>query len=121
MMLSSFSLLCVSDEMSAVTATIFASGSNSVDAIGQNNGNITIRVSSEKNQLILEFEDSGEGIPKKNLDKIFEPLFTTKQRGTGLGLASVKSIVDTHGGTISVKSPPTIFTITLPQNPDIHN
>jgi signal transduction histidine kinase len=93
--------------------------SNSVDAIGENNGNITIRTRNENNDLILEFEDSGTGISKENIDKIFEPLFTTKQQGTGLGLASVKSIIDTHGGTISVKSPPTIITITLPQNPNI--
>ena len=90
--------------------------SNSIDAIGENKGNITIRARNEKEQIVLEFEDSGIGISKENLEKIFEPLFTTKQRGTGLGLASVKSIVDTHGGTISVKSHPTVFTISLPQN-----
>ncbi|MFB5628253.1 MAG: sensor histidine kinase, partial [Nitrosarchaeum sp.] len=93
--------------------------SNSVDAIGENNGNITIRTRNENNDLILEFEDSGTGISKENIDKMFEPLFTTKQQGTGLGLVSVKSIIDSHGGTISVKSPPTIITITLPQNPNI--
>ncbi len=91
--------------------------SNSVDAIGHNNGSITIRAKNEKNNLIIEFEDSGEGISKDNLDKIFEPLFTTKQQGTGLGLASVKSIIEAHGGMITVTSTPTIFTLTLPENP----
>jgi len=61
-------------------------------------------------------EDSGIGIPKNKLKRVFEPLYTTKQQGTGLGLASVKSIIDAHEGRISVTSPPTIFTITLPKN-----
>jgi len=61
-------------------------------------------------------EDSGIGIPKNKLKSVFEPLYTTKQQGTGLGLASVKSIIDAHEGRISVTSPPTIFTITLPKN-----
>ncbi len=59
----------------------------------------------------MEFEDSGLGIPRENLDKVFEPLFTTKQRGTGLGLASCKNIVEQFGGKISVKTNPTIFTL----------
>ena len=52
------------------------------------------------------------------MNKIFEPLFTTKQQGTGLGLAGVNFIVDSHKGIISVTSPPTIFTITLPKTAD---
>jgi len=52
---------------------------------------------------------------KNKLDEIFEPLYTTKQQGTGLGLASVKSIINAHSGTISVTTPPTIFTISLPK------
>ncbi|MGC1709561.1 MAG: ATP-binding protein [Nitrosotalea sp.] len=64
----------------------------------------------------VEFEDSGDGISKENISKIFEPLFTTKQNGTGLGLSSVRAIIESHGGSISIKSPPTVFTILLPQN-----
>jgi signal transduction histidine kinase len=108
-----FSLIANKIQLEAAFGNIL---SNSVDAIGENKGIITIRARTEKNNLILDFEDSGIGIAKENFDKIFEPLFTTKQTGTGLGLASVKSIIDAHGGTISVKSPPTVFTVTLPQN-----
>lgn len=108
-----FSLIANKIQLEAAFGNIL---SNSVDAIGENKGIITIRARTEKNTLILDFEDSGTGIAKENLDKIFEPLFTTKQQGTGLGLASVKSIIDVHGGAISVKSPPTVFTVTLPQN-----
>ncbi|MBI5146722.1 MAG: DUF3068 domain-containing protein [Thaumarchaeota archaeon] len=92
--------------------------SNAVDAIGKNDGSIIIRTRTEKNNLIIEFEDSGSGIQKENIDKMFQPLFTTKIHGTGLGLSSVRDIVAAHGGSISVKSPPTVFTITLPQNPN---
>jgi two-component system sensor histidine kinase HydH len=50
------------------------------------------------------------------MKKIFEPLFTTKKTGTGLGLASCKQIIDMHGGSISVKNTPTTFTIKIPKN-----
>ncbi len=52
----------------------------------------------------ISFQDSGEGIPKENLDKIFLPFFTTKKQGSGLGLAAVHRIVDLHGGWIKVDS-----------------
>ena len=58
---------------------------------------------------------SGVGIPEENLQDIFEPLFTTRQTGTGLGLASCRSLVEQHGGTITAKNNPTTFTITLPK------
>ena len=87
---------------------------NSIQAI-KDKGTITL-ISTEKiDSIIIIIKDSGSGIPKNRIDDIFEPLFTTKQQGTGLGLASVKSIVRAHKGTISVTSPPTIFTITLPK------
>jgi len=50
------------------------------------------------------FEDEGCGIPSENMKKIFDPYFTTKAGGSGLGLASVQSIVNRHGGRISVRS-----------------
>lgn len=88
---------------------------NSVQAIG-NSGEIDIRIFDNLENAIIEFQDSGSGILEKNLETIFEPLFTTKETGTGLGLVSCRTIVTQHGGTISVTSLPTIFTITLPKN-----
>jgi PAS domain S-box-containing protein len=52
----------------------------------------------------ISIADTGEGIPEENLDKIFEPLFTSKAKGIGFGLAITKSMVERHGGKITVKS-----------------
>ncbi len=90
---------------------------NGIQAI-EGKGEIKINCEEHANEIIISIQDSGKGIPSDMKEHIFEPLFTTKQQGTGLGLASVASIVRGHNGIISVTSPPTIFTITLPKNPD---
>ena len=87
---------------------------NSIQAL-DGDGTINISIQDNNKFVTIEVEDSGPGIPKDVLPKIFEPLFTTKPDGTGLGLASVKNIIDQHGGSISVKNNPTTFTINLPK------
>ena len=82
----------------------------------KNHGILDTIVSMINQKDVTLVKDSGIGIPKDDLNEIFKPLFTTKLEGTGLGLASVHSIIDLHNGTISVSSPPTVFTITLPKN-----
>jgi signal transduction histidine kinase len=52
----------------------------------------------------IAFEDEGAGVPGETVDDIFKPFFTTKTRGTGLGLANVKRIVEAHGGRVKVGS-----------------
>ena len=66
---------------------------NSIQAM-QDGGTIGIKISEKNNLAILKFVDSGDGISDENISKIFEPLFTTKQKGTGLGLASCKNIIE---------------------------
>jgi two-component system sensor histidine kinase PilS (NtrC family) len=64
-----------------------------------------IDISGRKAEVVeISFQDTGEGIQNKNLDKIFLPFFTTKKHGSGLGLAAVHRIVDLHGGWIKVDS-----------------
>ena len=88
---------------------------NAIQAM-DDNGDIDIRLTDLNSSVQLEFEDNGPGISPDTIPKIFDPLFTTKQTGTGLGLSICKSIVEQHGGTISVRSQPTVFTIRLPKH-----
>jgi len=86
---------------------------NAVHAL-EGQGEIDVSVSTNSDFVIIQVRDSGPGIPKENLEKIFEPMFTTKKTGTGLGLVICKSIVEQHGGSISVSNKPTTFTLQLP-------
>ncbi len=91
---------------------------NSIQAI-DGNGKIMIQASDISGETVIEVIDNGSGIEKENIPKIFEPLFTTKPHGTGLGLASCKSIIEAHGGTIdctSIVGKGTAFTIKLPKS-----
>jgi two-component sensor histidine kinase len=92
---------------------------NAIQAMAKG-GIITVKTSlSEEHpgkvQIIVA--DNGPGIPRKDLDKVFQPFFTTKEKGTGLGLTICRQIIKAHGGYITVDSAPrkgTEFTITLP-------
>ena len=80
-------------------------------------GELKIDTSADDSFAWARFKDTGCGIPEENLEKIFEPLFTTKPKGIGLGLAITKRLVEQNGGKIEVESQPeqgTIFTIKLP-------
>ena len=95
-------------------------------------GEVTVRAANETmlhndphqlpqgDYIRITVEDHGCGIPRENLARIFDPYFTTKPQGSGLGLASVYSIVKRHGGAVEVLSTPgagTTFTIHLPAIP----
>jgi signal transduction histidine kinase len=109
---SNLKIDCDADKLDAVFINLIV---NSIQAMHEG-GKIEINISAKENMVVLEFIDSGEGIPEEHLEKVFDPLFTTKQKGTGLGLASCKNIIEQHQGTISVKNNPTTFTIKLPKS-----
>lgn len=67
---------------------------------------IEVRVAREGDALVVAFLDQGEGIPEESLDRIFEPFYTTRTRGTGLGLAVARRIVDLHGGRLTARTRP---------------
>jgi len=91
---------------------------NAVEAI-QGQGHISVRsYKDEDNQgIVVEIADSGMGIPQELVERVFEPFFSTKPKGTGLGLAVNYGIIQKHGGQIRVSSQPgrgTTMTIRLP-------
>ncbi len=89
---------------------------NAKDAVGQG-GEVRIGLKNQGGWILLEIEDSGKGVRRKDLKQLFNPFFSTKSKGTGLGLYVVKKIVDEHKGTITVESKPgkgTRFEIKLP-------
>lgn len=91
---------------------------NAVDAIEDNDGIIQIEVQETENEVVIDLRDNGKGIPKSKQKTIFNPGFTTKKRGWGLGLTLSKRIIENyHKGKISLRnSEPknqTIFRIVL--------
>ena len=80
-------------------------------------GKLTVSAKKAKGFLEIRFKDTGVGIPKDNIDKIFTPLFTTKAKGMGMGLSICKKFVELHGGNIKVESDEgkgSTFTVRLP-------
>jgi signal transduction histidine kinase len=82
---------------------------------------ISVKVSDAPGQLVICVVDEGCGIPRHLRNQIFDPFFTTKPQGNGIGLPMVKSVVESHGGTITVEEPEeggSRFVILLPLSPD---
>jgi len=79
---------------------------NAADAMPESGGKIVLRTRGLANNLEIEVEDNGSGVPSEVLSKVFDPFFTTKEpgRGTGLGLAVCLSLVESLGGTIDIRS-----------------
>ena len=80
-------------------------------------GMLTLRLAAKAGNLQIYVQDTGIGISEENMKKLFEPLFTTKAKGIGLGLSIVKTLVDSHKGELTVESEVgkgTTFMIQLP-------
>ncbi|MBD3179935.1 MAG: HAMP domain-containing protein [Candidatus Latescibacteria bacterium] len=87
---------------------------------GEDDVAVKIRITADAEQARLEFSDSGPGIPEEIIGKIFEPYFTTRGAGTGLGLSVVKNIILMHGGDIkarNIEGGGARFTLILPLDP----
>ncbi len=97
---------------------------NAIQSFELGNEEINISLHKDHDAIIIIIQDNGPGISPENLEKIFEPYFTTKRKGTGLGLPIVKRIIENHHGTITVKSNlggGTNIQITLPINQTIES
>jgi PAS domain S-box-containing protein len=91
---------------------------NAYEAMENKKGQIDIWAVEDKDFIKVFIKDNGVGIPKEHLEEVFSPFFTTKPRGTGLGLAVCYQIIHAHGGAIDVESAPrkgTTVSITLPK------
>ncbi|MBI4963002.1 MAG: PAS domain-containing protein [Desulfomonile tiedjei] len=106
-------VLMDTDQMTQVFLNILI---NAIEATPRN-GKVVVGYHTDvQDRVMIHVADTGEGIPRENLDKLFDPFFSTKKKGTGLGLAIVKSIIEGHEGEIEVESEPgkgTRFTVTL--------
>lgn len=92
---------------------------NAFDAMS-NGGSLTIKSERRKGKILFHFTDTGIGMSKETLSKLWTPLFTTKAKGMGFGTAICKRIVEAHGGKITAKSAigqGSTFIVTLPIKP----
>ena len=95
---------------------------NAIQALDHRAGDVTITIDEKYKggkYVLIQIIDNGPGIPNDLIEKIFDPLFTTRQVGTGLGLPSCKNIIERHHGTINVTSDTnfgTTFSIMLPKH-----
>ena len=81
-------------------------------------GTLTVSTTWDQDRALISIRDTGSGVPAEELERIFEPFFTRKMRGLGLGLAITRTLVDAHGGSLSAVSPAeggTEFVIVLPR------
>ena len=93
---------------------------NAIEAMGEG-GTLTIAATGTRSpeggpEVTLSVADTGEGMSREQLSKLFEPFYTTKPRGTGLGLTVVSRVVEQNGGRVAVTSSPgegTTFSIVL--------
>ncbi len=98
--------LKIKGDMDCIEQVLVNLINNAIDAIGEENGNITIRASLANDFVNIEIEDTGPGIPNEIKTKIFDPFFTTKSqgKGTGLGLSICYGIIQDHEGDLSLEN-----------------
>lgn len=95
---------------------------NAVQASESNGGGIEVRLAGDGRELLLTVEDRGQGLSKDVLSRLFEPLFTTRSTGTGLGLALCRRVVEKHSGTIAASNREgggASFTVRVPREVEV--
>jgi signal transduction histidine kinase len=96
---------------------------NAIEAM-PDGGTLTVRTRTESSgNIVIEVQDTGAGVPEADREKIFEPFYTTKTSGSGLGLSIVKNVAEACGGSVSVRSPGrgergAVFVLELPLHTD---
>ena len=89
---------------------------NAIEAMEKHKGVLTLRTKNAGDHCIIEIEDNGAGMDEDTLQKVFEPYFTNKSKGNGLGLTNCQNIIMSHRGKVSVQSTPekgSLFIVTL--------
>ncbi len=92
---------------------------NAVEAMTPGKGLLTLQTTKQRDKAIITIGDNGPGIPEETKSRLFDPFFTNKPKGTGLGLTSTQNIIMNHKGTVHVESEEgegSVFTIVLPTN-----
>jgi len=111
--LGNSNIVCFPNRLSQVFLNLIVNASHAIEGKGE----IFIKTYNRDKDVIVEIRDTGKGIPKEKLGRIFETGFTTKEKGMGMGLALVSKLVEDHRGKIEVESEigrGTTFRITLP-------
>ncbi len=117
--LSPTSAWCDADQMKQVLWNLLANAAQAAGG-GEAQGTVRVACGEEAEAARLVVQDDGPGITSTDMHRLFTPFFTTKQRGSGLGLATVQRIVDANGGTVVVESKPgegARFVVRLPSCP----
>jgi signal transduction histidine kinase len=110
------------DQLQQVFMNLVSNAAEAMESKGGGRLMIETRHSLGEDKLLVDFKDTGVGVPEKDLSKLFEPFFTTKKKGkgVGLGLSVAYGIIQEHGGSIYVESHAgkgTIFNVKLPLKP----
>ncbi len=106
-------VMCSKDQLTQVFLNL---GLNALEAMEQG-GSLTITTYAESGDVCISFADMGPGISEESLENIFDPFFSSKENGLGLGLSIVHNLVDAHGGRISAENVAgggALFTVVLP-------
>jgi two-component system, NtrC family, sensor histidine kinase PilS len=93
---------------------------NAAEAAAEGGGHVIVELRPAGEEIAIRVSDDGPGIPRELRDRVFEPFFTTRSRGTGLGLATVLNLVTDHRGTVQLESQRqgTCLTVRLPYTAD---